>query len=356
MREKINSIDYVRGVASVAVLLLHIQGSFKYSEKFEVFFRIFASTLLGSGVDAFFIVSGFVIFRCVLIKRERLGEFLIKRFFRVCPLYWISTLFLLVFFYHDALPRLIKCLFFIPTDPNGYAPMYGTAINYVGWTLAYEMYFYILSAIAIAFSKKRDLIFWMLIPAIFILGRFYFGNEVTFRVGYDAGGSGLISKISLNSIVLEFYFGMIISYLYHNGFRFKVSKLIVLLAVTLVIILLFLTKDLFFSGISKNSLVIGILYSFVIYLILMSDRGDNYNNKLMLYLSRLSFSLYVTHPITLDILKKLIPAINENDLHILLIASIFMLIISLLVASVVTKFIEEPINNFGRLLAEKVKS
>ena len=114
------------------------------------------------GVDLFFVISGFIIAYVAALDPS---QFMTRRLIRIVPIYWTSTiaLYLLVV----AMPRLfhttssdpvllVRSLAFLPTasgvhteDGIPHPTLSG------GWTLNYEMYFYALFAIALAWSRPR---------------------------------------------------------------------------------------------------------------------------------------------------------------------------------------------------------
>jgi exopolysaccharide production protein ExoZ len=102
------------------------------------------------GVALFFVLSGYLMCR---IRNRSARNFLADRFWRIVPAYWAATaLMLWTFnmwthwpFYHVALSYL-----FIPHQaPSGLHPVLG-----VGWTLNFEVYFYVLFGVAIYLNKR----------------------------------------------------------------------------------------------------------------------------------------------------------------------------------------------------------
>jgi exopolysaccharide production protein ExoZ len=114
------------------------------------------------GVDLFFVISGFIIAHVAALDPS---QFMTRRLIRIVPIYWTSTiaLYLLVV----AMPRLfhttssdpvllVRSLAFLPTasgvhteDGIPHPTLSG------GWTLNYEMYFYAVFAVALAWSRPR---------------------------------------------------------------------------------------------------------------------------------------------------------------------------------------------------------
>jgi exopolysaccharide production protein ExoZ len=112
--------------------------------------------VLGSaGVDIFFAISGFIM-GTVGIK-EAPGEFMIKRLARIAPLYWLVTLTMClgcavgVFRnFTFSFDRIVYSLLFIPYfNPQG--KIWPLLIP--GWTLNYEMFFYLVFALGLAVRR-----------------------------------------------------------------------------------------------------------------------------------------------------------------------------------------------------------
>ena len=109
-----------------------------------------------SGVDIFFVISGFIM--VYIIKPETTpGRFWLQRFTRIVPLYWIATIVAYVgclvapewFFGHQGWWFALRSLLFIPTGRDSWAH----PILSPGWTLVYEFAFYTLLALCMVLRK-----------------------------------------------------------------------------------------------------------------------------------------------------------------------------------------------------------
>lgn len=124
------------------------------------------------GVDFFFVISGFVMIVSSAKIVGLLGdwkEFLGRRVVRIVPMYWVATSIKVAFLIaaptavlHSDLSwvRVVASYLFLPTrNPDGIAePLLG-----VGWTLIFEMFFYVLFAAALA--AKRS-VFAVCVPVL----------------------------------------------------------------------------------------------------------------------------------------------------------------------------------------------
>jgi len=118
------------------------------------------------GVDLFFVISGFVM---VLITPGRfgcpreIGPFLYQRFTRIYPLYWIYSLMILAIYFIN--PRMVNSSQGGQVDifasflllPQDIMPLLGQ-----GWTLEFEVYFYLVFALLLLAPER-------LLPALLLL-------------------------------------------------------------------------------------------------------------------------------------------------------------------------------------------
>lgn len=88
--ERLFELDALRGIAAFAVVIFHY--FFRYNQIYGHENLAVDWSYLGHyGVHLFFMVSGFVIF-WTLDKTERPLDFLVSRFSRLYPAYWVAVL------------------------------------------------------------------------------------------------------------------------------------------------------------------------------------------------------------------------------------------------------------------------
>jgi exopolysaccharide production protein ExoZ len=132
-------------------------------------FRPFAPFVGLLGVYVFFAISGLVMILGHGGDFGRSGAaraFVARRVGRIVPLYWFVTLIVCVLRPDTvSLANLVQSLLFIPHQMIG-GP-YGWPIFPLGWTLQYEMFFYLLFALALGFRRRIGLA--LLAGAILVL-------------------------------------------------------------------------------------------------------------------------------------------------------------------------------------------
>ncbi len=216
-RKTINSIQFLRGAAALLVLVEHLRiesGLYPYG---------------AVGVDLFFVISGFIIF---FVTESDQRNFFLKRIIRIVPLYWLVTFAIAAI--TIAKPSLFNSasfgvahffwsLFFIPhyTEAQGLRPLLA-----LGWTLNYEMMFYLLFAAGMAISHK-----WRFeITSLLLLGLFLIANALPIGPTHGFSFYG-------DAIILEFIFGMAIAKHLH---RQPVTSRVAMLSLVTVTLALFL--------------------------------------------------------------------------------------------------------------------
>ena len=200
--ERLPAVQTLRGVAALGVVLVHgydICGRVGADIAGSVLGRLpnFVA-LANSGVDLFFVISGFVMALGFERYRSLAGgsrQFLLQRAVRTVPLYWLITALFAVRW------MLAGETFSARSMSNGLTilPMFdGPYFNappiFVGWTLAFEWVFYF--AVAVAIARRRSL--YQLLAMTFVAA----------LVGLMVqSGSGLL-RVVFNPIVAEFGLGV----------------------------------------------------------------------------------------------------------------------------------------------------
>ena len=206
------SIQYLRAAAALLVVFDHGWEQLPwFQEKFPYYIG-------RAGVDIFFVISGFVMVY-VTQSGARAIDFMRARIVRIVPLYWIltsATAILLIwtpFLFRlntFTIKHFLLSLFFIahssPSEPNQFLPMIK-----LGWTLNYEMFFYVIFALAIAVLPRQRIALTTGIMILLVTIGVVIGHSESPIVNFYTGG-----------IILEFVFGMFLARLYLVGDMAKV--------------------------------------------------------------------------------------------------------------------------------------
>jgi len=205
-RGKVLSIQYLRAIAAIAVAVYHCGTDAHWRNAWPL-------KGFSSGVDVFFVISGFIMWSTT--ARGAIGprEFWRRRIERIVPLYWIATTFAVLvaivssrYGGKTSLWHVISSYAFLPaTSPKTH---YLEPIISPGWTLNYEMYFYaILGALLVVSARKRFIgtaaaLTGVVIAAALASGRFvpleFYGNSIVFEFLFGMSLGVLFASARLN--------------------------------------------------------------------------------------------------------------------------------------------------------------
>lgn len=107
------------------------------------------------GVEIFFVLSGFILAWSVAGRQVDAGRFLWRRLLRVAPLYWLASLLVARRDLLDPAVQadLLRDLSFVPRFSANYpGQLYPTMVP--GWSLNYEVFFYLVLAVALLIGRR----------------------------------------------------------------------------------------------------------------------------------------------------------------------------------------------------------
>jgi exopolysaccharide production protein ExoZ len=204
-------IQGLRAVAALLVVWVHsIPGHLGNAPRQA---RLFYWQDFGScGVDIFFVISGFIVSLVASragqpsqeVGRSPARHFLGRRITRIYPLYWILTC--VIYAGGAALHQLtgIHRIWWLPTlllFPSFSYPA-NSPLLYLGWTLVFEVYFYLVLAMFLAWTP-----------------RFLVRNTILFfcslvALGVVIGSRRPLLVVWMNPMTLEFVLGCLIGVLF----------------------------------------------------------------------------------------------------------------------------------------------
>jgi exopolysaccharide production protein ExoZ len=202
MNRNVRSIQFLRFVAAALVVFFHSIGALDRYFPGSISETLHYLAGVGmAGVHIFFVISGFVMVYSSFndpSKEFSSTQFAIRRFIRIYPIYIVYALLYLVF--HYILSGVQQSTAYEIAASLLLLPEYSSNIIGPGWTLSYEVYFYICFAIFMRLGMKRGLI----ALTVFFLGC------IGLRLFTDIESATL--HLLTNPLLLEFLFGAFIGY------------------------------------------------------------------------------------------------------------------------------------------------
>jgi peptidoglycan/LPS O-acetylase OafA/YrhL len=166
---RLKSLDGLRGLAILLVLIWHIQRLFPPDTGFVASIAHTIFRLSWSGVDLFFVLSGFLIGGVLLDNRQAINYwsvFYTRRAFRILPLYLtvVASFIVSTWLLKGDLPGLLDDGFpifsYLTLTQNfwaGYENKFGAGWLAVTWSLAVEDQFYLVFPILIRLLTPKSL-------------------------------------------------------------------------------------------------------------------------------------------------------------------------------------------------------
>ena len=195
------TLQYLRGIAALMVVMVHLQTQVE-----RMGYQGPWPEWMFSGVDIFFVLSGFLMWSTTADRAAGTWDFWKRRLVRIVPLYWAVTSFAVAVLL--AAPQLMQStrfglwnviasyLFVFMPNPAGRME----PVVVVGWTLNYEMLFYLVFGLALVLPAARR--FWAV--AAVLGGLVLAGAVVPAQNPWWAAYT--------SSIMLEFVFGMALAW------------------------------------------------------------------------------------------------------------------------------------------------
>jgi peptidoglycan/LPS O-acetylase OafA/YrhL len=347
----IKSIQILRGIAAFMVAYLHSTG------------REGVNLLPSTGwfgVDIFFIISGFVI---AFIITKDTKYFLLKRIFRIVPLYIIATLIMVLIctlfpekINHAVsnLPAFIKSILFIPYrietkfEPSG--PILEQA-----WTLNYEVFFYLVMAVCISMVKNKKLIGMACTAVLIII--IWILNTINTNI--------FIIRYYQNNLFPEFIYGIVLFYVYNyfcnKKYIFIRSPIINITISGIIAIVSFVClcgNILIKFNVNRN--IYGGIPSLLFvasFLILENQIKNNRMTKFFLRLGEASYVLYLFHTFIITLFTRIIfvDIINHNEnIAISLMLEMIIMLSTVMGSILLYDIIDKPIQNYLRAVLGKI--
>jgi peptidoglycan/LPS O-acetylase OafA/YrhL len=346
-------LDSTRGIAALMVFFSHyIARCFQDKMNVHYFFFIFNGN---DAVSFFFVLSGFVLSYkyIVLNKPLDIKQFYVSRIFRLFPAYFVTVLLSAIFLYHKELNLHTAADIFIFNKfgfwDEALLIRFHNILYYPGWTLTIEFLcsFLIPFYIALAIKEKKYIPYLIVVTLII-------GNNLYFSY--------------------IFLFGIIASnnYAYFSGEAFKISKWykyrypVLIIAIVVFSIRQIDSISPFGSTFMNLHKYLGIDFfsytgpSCFVFLVavLQSKRAQRFlENKVLVFLGRISYSIYLVHIIVINVLYHYLEKYITFPPH----AGIFTCVTLIVIAGVIAAatamhyLIELPFIKFGKNITRKMK-
>lgn len=326
--QRIFALDAFRALAIMLVFMGHTVNSFGSPA------YLYPLQFGGTGVDLFFVLSGWLIGNQLFLEKQRYGDIQIKRFWvrrwmRTLPAYYavLSVTILQQYLTKDGFDFPWAHLFFLQNYQND------LELFYISWSLSVEEQFYLLIAPFIVFALKLSrtyqitlLISLLLLPTVF--------RELSL---YDSFNE---THVRLDCCAM----GVLLAYIKHNRVNMwrsllSASKRLFPLALFTYFFFFVAWYNPEWNVFDPSKLFLAILFGIWI---VWSDQTkydtQGKAQKVVMHISTRSYAMYLLHVDALIITKKLIGGNQPFALYFLI-----AFVITLVLSEVLYRMVEIPI-------------
>lgn len=330
----LKSLQILRAIAAISVVYYHV-GALPHFGSF--------------GVDIFFVMSGFFM-TLVLARKQDPFVFAIDRITRIVPLYWILTTCLLVIAWSAPhilnsttanLHNYAKSLMFVPyfKEDGSLRPLLA-----LGWTLNYEMFFYLCLWCSLLLTKR----YYLVTAAFLVIASFMLLGHRT--------DDPVLTTFFKNVQLLEFVLGIMVCKLYASR-AWRQVKPSVASAAGLAAYCIMATGESLQLGINGFWLY-GLPSSVLVLAMLNLEplfRGNGPVVRLWTQMGDASYATYLSHYYVVELVRKFVwHKLQLIDPYTPLGVAIIVLG-SLLLGNLIYKLVDRPILRFFKTQALELR-
>ena len=345
----------LRGIAAILVTAFHFcltAQQYGAADSNPIYDFMLTSGL--AGVDIFFCISGFVMMVTAArggLTRLAPANFLIRRTVRILPLYWLATTgFIVLVLAVNAMKSGIGSALALPEFDPGYLvksyllwPAHNPADHALmpfveqGWTLSYEIVFYVVFALAA----------WRFIRPVAIVAVLFAAMFALYFIGGILSPTPELREFFNNSIFLEFVLGAAVFVIVQRWRRWGFACLV--------------GGAVLFCGLSylipgaERVVYWGIPAALLLYGVVATEGNWRYP-RILRVIGDASYSLYLTHGMLIylygGLLKRDVLGLTRHQ-NLVIAAGI---VLAVLLSLVVYRWVERPLTDALNGLHRRVKS
>lgn len=307
------NLNGLRFIAACLVIIHHIE-QFKWIFKLNSYWGIIPCiVIIGKlGVVLFFVLSGFLITHLLLVEesifnRISIRKFYVRRILRIWPLYFLIIILALIilpnisvftwpgfekdFVYKDLFLKIILYLLFLPNLVFAILGIVPYASH--TWSIGTEEQFYLAWPIILKVFKKYRVLLMMFIVVAYLLVAIALHTHYTNFIPYKQGIIAFWKSFNIDCMAIGGFYAIL---LFQNSSFLKIFMNNYLFYFTIITVSAFMIMGVEIPYVHNE------LYALLFGVIILNFAANkkitiSLENKFLNYLGKISYGLYMYHPI-----------------------------------------------------------
>ncbi len=304
-------LNGLRALAAISVVIFHLTRDFaEFGLDPYIFGRLADGSpkgfaMAGFGVTIFFALSGFLITYLLLAEKQKqeidIPKFYVRRILRIWPLYYLYLAAALAVIFYYSMPfdgkMLLTYTFFAANVPH----ILNTPLPFLRhyWSLGVEEQYYLFWPWAVKKIKKRLVYFVTGFITVFVILKIFFHFRYPGSIIEACFDVVRFDCMLIGSLGAILYFNK--HALFTRVFTSKITQAIAWLVVVLLVLNIF-----HIASIIDHEIVSVVTVALIMGQITVTNRLVNLDIKPCDFLGKISYGIYVIHPLVIFFSGKLL--------------------------------------------------
>lgn len=348
-RGELLSVQRMRGIAVLMVIIVHVEDVARHLPGWSDVFTFYSRHMGYSAADMFFVISGFIMAYITFTRPFEARSWAISRFIRIYPMYVLFSSLVMLLWLYD--PRMTmgtgeqtwsRVLMSLAGLPQAELPLL-----FVGWTVEHEIVFYTVVFLTATFLGRERLYLVMSVLS---------GLAVIRWLHQQATGVELWDYHLASPYLIQFTMGVFVFKWRDRLQTVDAWKVAVVGATAFALALLYTESGRINHEPMSRVVLFGVAYSCMLVLLLNRERAQQSagivprHRDMLVWLGDASYSIYLSHPFVLAAFGRIFRQLGTSP-FVQWSAIVVAAAVTLLVGVVTHVLLERQVMELGRRLS-----